>query len=70
MERLAKISLYTMPIDIRRIAGPELTQPVVFTGEETFSKPLVIIEFNASDTFIPRPSFNFLFLNWEYEGQS
>ena len=44
MERLAKISLYTMPADSRRIAGPELTQPVVFTGEKTFSKPLVIMK--------------------------
>ena len=31
----------TMPVDNRRIAGPEVTQPVIFTGRKAFDKPLV-----------------------------
>ena len=30
-----------MPVDNRRIAGPEVTQPVIFTGRKAFDKPLV-----------------------------
>ncbi|XP_058953050.2 exosome complex component MTR3 [Pocillopora verrucosa] len=30
-----------MPVDNRRIAGPEVTQPVIFTGRKAFDKPLI-----------------------------
>ena len=33
-----------MPVDNRRIAGPELTQPVVIGGEKHGHKPLVYTE--------------------------
>lgn len=45
VERLAKIetlfSQNTMPVDNRRIVGPEETQPVVFVGEKCSKKTLV-----------------------------
>ena len=35
---------HTMPVDNRRIAGPEITQPVVLGGEKRHGKPLVTAE--------------------------
>jgi len=37
------LSRNTMPVDSRRIAGPEETQPVVSGIEKCFENPLVTI---------------------------
>ena len=45
-----------MPVDNRRIAGPEVTQRVVFTEEKALDKPLVRKEQNPPLFF----SFHFV----------